>query len=469
MIFGVTLVAFSYFLYQGLSRNQQTEFDTALYNHAVDVAAAIDFTLLGNLIVQKDVLADGKKVFPFALGQSLIQIRRLDGRVLVTSEKLTNHRLPLSDQDVRVLLGQGANFQTLRQTPWEPTQKERPTEYRLLNYLISKPPFPSLVLQIAAPMSLLHNEREHTLSMLMVSIPLVLLVAAFGGWLISSRALAPVHRIIKTAKEIQASELSVRVPVPEEIELRELALTLNALLSRLEQAFNSQDRFIADASHQLKTPLAILRGELDMIRKYPPTDQEWNQYLDSASQEIDHLSRMVDDLLLLARVDIGSQALSFDRIRVDEVVLEALSRLKYLANEKRIQMCFNIEELEDSTQAMPNFEAKGDYELLRSLVYNLIENAIKYSPEGSQVALTLAETKTHIEVNVKDSGPGISENDLKHVFERFYRVQKDSQEVSGLGLGLSIAHRIAEAHNAQLTVESELGRGSTFRFQIKKI
>lgn len=460
-IFGTTLILFSALLYEKFIQTHQDEFDTALYNHAVDVAGAIDINLFGDLSLRSRILSGGEKLLPFSLGTSMLQIKAFDGPTLARSRNLGRAELPLSPTDVQQLATRGVSIRTIQWPDGKP--------YRLLNFVIDKPPVQRLILQIAVSTGFLDREQVQLLTFFMISIPAILVIATFGGLFLSRRALSPVAAIIEKTRDIQASHLSERVPVPaERDEIQQLALTLNELLNRLQQAFESQERFVADASHQLKTPLSILRGELDVLRMRAPTAEEMLTFLGSASQEIDYLSRMVEDLLMLARVDAGNGALAIRRLRFDEIALEAASRLEPLARKKDVKVRFNLVEADAGTgQTSEHFELSGDPDLLQSVMHNLIENAVKYSPAAATVDVTLVDEAERVVAMVKNPGPGIPPEQLSQIFERFFRASaKDS--APGLGLGLPIARRIAEAHGGSLTVRSDTQEGTTFRLEILK-
>ena len=457
LVSAVTLGVLSWFLYQGIKDSQQAAFDTSLYNHAVDVANATDLSVLGQLILKRDAIVDKEKFFPFPLGQSVVQFRTIDGAVFWSSRPLDFIRLPLSRQTMLETVNQGATFESTK----------GPREYRIVNYLMQKPPLPPLILQVAVPTTLLELERAQILSLFWALIPIALIATAFGGLWLAERALNPVKKITKTAQSIQAKELSARVPVPSETELKELALTLNELLSRLQKAFDGQEKFIADASHQLKTPLAIIRGEIDVFRRTGQNENASAPLLESVSQEINQLSKMVDDLLLLARFDSGLLSPQPEKLRVDEVVMEAVSQLDRLSREQKVDVRFDIEASpEDAT----GFEAMGDADLFRVLFFNLIENAIKYSPKPGLVKVRLASIRDGgtraIQVDVEDQGPGIDPGELSRVFDRFFRGSERQLQAPGVGLGLSIASRIAKLYGADLTAKSEIGKGATFSVRI---
>lgn len=457
LIFGVTIIALAVVLYQGIRRTQQAAFDTALHNYTVDIASGFDLTYLGDLVLRREALLEENKVFPFPLGQALVQVRGMEGELLLTSRRF-RRPFPISRAAVERAVREGTAFETLRLGG---------QEYRLIDYLVQRPSIPPLLLQVAVPLTALEKERGRILPLIWLLIPLALGAAAVVGLITATRALAPVYRIIDSARAIKPGDLSARVPVPEETELNQLALTLNDLLERLQMAFESQEQFIADASHQLKTPLAIIRGELDVFRKTPRTPEETAGLLLSLSQEVNQLAKMVDDLLLLARFDSGAPVPAFTVVRFDEILLEAVAQLDKRARDGGVEIAFNMQSLDDSGQAS-DFEAPGDADLLRGLFFNLIENAIKYSPHGRRVDVELTGSAEAIRVEVSDQGPGIEAEELDRVFDRFYRGSRRQHQIAGVGLGLSIAKRIAKFHGAELAVRSQVGEGTTFSFEIPK-
>ena len=445
VIFGIATIALTALLYRGVGDAQQIGFDTALHNYAVDVSGGFDVNFLGGLVLKKDAILEENKLFPFALGQSIVQFRTMSGNVLLTSRSF-DRALPISKDALDAAARDGFSFETytLGANP-----KDR-AAYRIINYLVKKDSLPPLILQVAAPLALIESERRQILPLIYVLIPLALLTAAVLGFFLSTRALKPVYRIIDTAKAIRPEQLSSRVPVPEETEMKELAITLNDLLARLQMAFESQERFIADASHQLKTPLAIVRGEIDVFRKISRSPEESNELLLSISQEVNQLSKVVDDLLLLARFDSGGLKPTFAKVRMDEVVLETIAQLDRFARDQSVMLDFHLD------AAATDFEAVGDTDLIKALLFNLIENAIKYSakPGGRAMVELMASDPHEITLSVSDNGPGITVDERERVFDRFFRGSQRQHLIAGVGLGLSIAKRIANLHSGKLIATS---------------
>jgi heavy metal sensor kinase len=465
LLFGASQTVLGILIYGMFVRSHQAQFDAALYNRALDIAQGIEINAFGDVSVRSDILSDNGKNFPFSTGRELVQILKSDGTIVARSAGLGSARLPLYIDDWQVLNRQGFALRTLavRELPKEFGAKDA---YRLLSYLVvdrflATPH--TFILQVAVPMTFLEATLASLLRLLLIAESLMLLGATLLGLIFSRRALAPVTAIIEKAQGLSPSNLSERVPVPAvDDELKTLSETLNELLARLQKAFESQERFVADASHELKTPLAILRGELDVLKLRERSPAEVAEFLSSAGQELNSLSGIVENLLLLARIDAGAGSLAMSRVRLDEVALDVVSKLGRRAKELKIDIRVKLEE------GAGGFEVPGDAGLLKSMVQNLVENALKFSPEGGSIGVKLGETADSVEFVVSDSGPGISPEDLAHVFERFYRAESTKQKAPGAGLGLAIVQRIVTAHGGKIDVESAPGQGASFRVRIKK-
>lgn len=454
-LFGGTFAVFSAFLYEAFERTQQSEFDAALYNYAVDVVDSIEVDLYGELSLKPQLLSDRGKIFPFTLGKAFFEIRGYDGKILARSRNLGQAALPFDPSGLARLANMGAQFRSVPPHAFpKPLMQSFGTErtpYRMITYLVDRPTTQKIALQIAVPETFLQRERAGLRTFLLIAVPLVMLAAVLISLILSRRAFRPVSAMIDKAREISASRLSERLPVPEvDDELQRLALTVNQLLGRLEQAFQSQERFVADASHQLRTPLAVLKGELGVLRSRTRSPEEIEQFFDSAGQEIDELSRTVTNLLTLARVDAGVGALQMGPVRLDEIAIDVVSRLKKLADAKQIQLRLNVGE-PAMASGRTAFEVRGDADLLAALVNNLVDNAIKYSPPQSLVEVEVDEHAGFGRLRVSDQGPGIPAGEREKVFERFRRLT--GARVSGSGLGLAIARQIVDVHQGRISIQ----------------
>src|SRR6266568_2553852 len=298
-----------------------------------------------------------------------------------------------------------------------------------------------------------------------------LLVAAIGGYWLAGKALRPVKMITRMANDINATDLRHRLHLQRKDEFGELAATFDHMLARLEAAFKRQAQFTADASHELRTPLTIIDLEINRALTQP---EAYRQVLEQIQAETEQMTTMVNSLLLLARADTGQMTLDLQEVDLSDVALASVERLLPLARQSQITL---------ATGDLPEVLVCGDPQYLGQVVANLIENGIKYtSGTGTRVYVELAiEQKRWGVVRVQDDGPGISEEHLPSLFERFYRVDKarsrrqkesvqsskpDQGKPGGSGLGLSIAQWIVQAHGGEIRVKSKIGAGSLFEVRL---
>jgi signal transduction histidine kinase len=470
-IFGSTLIIFCSLLYRNFITDQQNAFDIALYNHAIDIAQGI--TLEGNnLVVSPEVLSTGGKIFPFSTGNVFIQVLTLQGIEMGRSRNLGNAHLPPPMQNWQILFQSRGIFQTVTTRELQiKSHPGGPSIFRLLSSVAPGQMNRNFILQVAVPETLLTQVTQDLQRFLWIGVPFTLILAMFAGLYLSKKALAPVSDMIEKANSLSPNHLSERIPVPPtNDELHRLAITLNTLLDKLQRAFESQERFIADASHELKTPLAILRGELDVFRGRIRTSEEVSTFTASALQELNYLSRVVEDLLILARVDTGTAIIAKGPVQIEEVVIDVISKLEILGRPKDVKIRLLLSEKGQPQPLGENlFLVQADSDLLRVLVKNLIENAIKYSPPGQITEVNLQGDAQEIHLSVKDFGPGIPAEIIPKIFQRFYRGPASAHpQLPGAGLGLAIAQRIAEIYGGSVEVHSIVGVETTFTAHIKK-
>jgi len=280
-----------------------------------------------------------------------------------------------------------------------------------------------------------------------------LTAALVGGWAVAGAALRPIARIVETARSIAHSRnFSRRVEVPPyRDEVGHLVETFNAMLASLEEAYRTQQRFVADASHELRAPLTAIQGNLDLLRRHPEmaaSDRE--EALAEARREADRLTHLVADLLVLARADAGVQ-LNRRAVDLDVILLEAFRTGRQLTRGQVLEL-----------ESVEPARVEGDAERLTQLVLILLDNAIRYTPSPGRITLGLRRIDHTVEISVRDTGVGIGPEDLPRVFERFYRADPArSRDAGGTGLGLPIARWIAEQHGGDLSLRSTPGRGTT--------
>jgi len=300
-------------------------------------------------------------------------------------------------------------------------------------------------------------------ALFLIAIPLLIASAATGGWFLAKRSLAPVSAMAARAAEIGASTLHERLPVVTDDELGALATVLNELLDRLERSFGQQRRFMADASHELRTPAAVVRAEADVtLARESRSEAEYRASMAVVQDAARRLTRIVDDIFLLARADAGHLVLQPASLHLEDVAHDAVRAVQHIAHARRVRV-----DLGDVIAA----PIRGDADLLGRVLLNLLDNAIKHAREGGAVRVALRCNGSACEVSVVDDGGGIPPDQHERVFERFYRVdaarsRSERSATSGAGLGLPISRRIAEMHRGRLDlVESRPGR-TEFRLSL---
>ncbi len=315
---------------------------------------------------------------------------------------------------------------------------------------------PTGVLQASEKMTVVDTTQRALLIVIAGGSLLALSIAGLAMWISTDQILKPLKAATEVAMHIShADDLSRRIPyrgLPDD-EVGQLIRAFNHTLSRLENQFHMQRRFMADVGHELRTPLTVVKGNVGLMRRMGQMDVE---SLDSIENEVDRLTRLVGDLLLLAQAEAGKIPLNRDLVELDTLVLEVLSEMHVLAGDK-LQL-----RLGDIDQVL----VCGDRDRLKQVLVNLVGNGIKYTPSGGEVLVGLGKENNLARLTVSDNGPGIAPDILPHIFERFYRAEKSrtrtQQDGKGFGLGLSIAYWIVRNHNGRIEVSSKEGRGTTF-------
>lgn len=334
-------------------------------------------------------------------------------------------------------------------------------KFRVLKQRIQPAGCPAAILQFATVIdpksvpSTLHKTFQDPGHVFSVTFFVLLLFTPLFGYVFMKRAFAPIHTLVKSARSITAEDLSHRIEgVNSRDEIGELADTFNEMIARLDESFQHVQQFSGDVAHELKTPLTALKGEVEVALRKDRPPQEYRSILASVLENTDKLSQTVEDLLFLARLDARTISVMTDRASLDEILLEVYEITSTPARNKQIAL---------NLQMLDTVEIAGDPGLIRRLLTNLVSNAIQYTPAGGKVDLALEASQHEACITVRDTGIGIPERALPHIFNRFYRVdQARSHGTGGSGLGLAIARKIAEAHDARITVESQVGKGTTF-------
>ena len=310
-------------------------------------------------------------------------------------------------------------------------------------------------LQLGTSLAIVDSTQRLLLWVLFIGAAVSMSLAGLAGWISTNQALAPLEMVTQTALQItRADDLSRRIPYrgPSDDEVGQLINAFNQTLSRLENLFHTQRRFLADVGHELRTPLTVIKGNIGLMRRMNCTDEE---SMDGIESEVERLTRLVGDLLLLAQAESGKMPLAHGVVELDTLVLEVLNQMRVLTKD-RLQL-----RLGEIDQVL----VCGDKDRLKQVLVNLVGNAIKYTPNGGEVVVGLGKAENKARITVSDNGPGIPVEDLPHIFERFYRGEKSrtrSKDGKGFGLGLSIAYWIVRNHGGLIEVSNQQPHGTAF-------
>ncbi len=316
-----------------------------------------------------------------------------------------------------------------------------------------------VVIQAATSFETINYATRGLVAIITASVGMALVGSVGIGLLLSERALKPIDSVTRAAEQIAAADdlktrLDYRGPMDE---IGRLVHVFNQMMQRLENLFSVQQRFVADVSHELRTPLTAIRGHVDLIKRYGMDADS----LEAIESESERMSRMVSDLLLLARADYGGLALNPEPLDLDVIVSEVFREARVLAKDRDLKI---------TVLDYEPVRVNGDADRLKQLLFNLVSNALKFTSDGGQITLNLRKTETDAVIEVQDTGIGIAPEDLSRVFDRFYQTEPSRvRKGEGAGLGLSIARWIAEAHHGRISVESQLGEGTTFTVTIPHI
>jgi two-component system OmpR family sensor kinase len=413
--FTLLLVLFSVFLYSVLARSLVARLDDKLLSQASTAAALLEDEIReANGDLSK---AAAETVFDMSLGRGAIAILS-DGKPLA-GDPTTHAR-----RATRHLVVNGHSIDVISMESMESVD----SNLRIVRRVI------------------------------FIALPLFLLLAGIGGYLLTARTLAPLQSMAAQARDITGANLDRRLDIGGAAEeFATLAASFNELLARVDQSFDTMRRFVADASHELRTPLSVIRGEADVALTQDRSPAEYREALGIILDESRRLSRLVDDLLNLARADGGHVKLQIREFYFNELVADCCRSVHSLAGARRITL---------ECHADIDLPFSGDEELLRRLVINLLDNAIRYTPPGGTVKAEVGRAHglpSSVHLRISDTGIGISPDAAPHVFDRFFRADKArSRADGGFGLGLSIVKWIAESHHGAVELDSTPSEGTSF-------
>jgi heavy metal sensor kinase len=349
-----------------------------------------------------------------------------------------------------------------RERRFDSVQDENERPYRLVTGPIQPKHHPDMILQVGMYMGRLHGRFASLRKYLIVVLVALAMLATFGGWFLASRSLKPIDTLIADLSHVESSTLDERLKVGTGgTEIDRLRTAVNRMLGRLEDAFERLHSFTADVAHELRTPIATLQCRLEVALSKARTVEDSQQALDDVLQQTTELTSLVENLLFLARMD-GEVALpNVQSIDLSTLLEDLAEPFTMLAEEKHIDIRFDSD---------GQVRTRGDAVLLRRLFGNLIDNALRYTPEGGQVTVHCEPEAATCVVTVEDTGIGIEPDALAHIFERFYRADESrTRSAGGAGLGLSIVRRIVELHNGSIDIDSTQGEGTTVRVTLPRV
>jgi len=443
------LVLFGASMYVGLERYLTWTLRDSLSKQARQIAE----TLLANVNQSGDayVVDEIKEHYAPETNDRFLRVTRADGSILYASGVPNDKSFDPSK--VPLLTG--------------PMDQEFSREEHLSDgseLLISRLPFTArdgsrFLIEAGAPYKQVEDVSRGLLLALAIVLPIVVAVAIGGGYMLMRRALRPVDEITRSAERITSRNLSERLPLAHTgDELERLSISLNQMIARLEEAFHYIRRFTADASHELRTPLTVMRGELEAMAQQPQLAPEVRETIGSVLEETERLTKIVESLLAISRLDAGEAQMERMEFDLADLVATTTEQMRLLAEDKKISLYCD---------AAREVEVEGDRARLKQVVVNLLDNAIKYTPKGGSINIRVRPTKGSAVLEVEDNGIGMPSAALPHVFDRFYRIDKArSRQMGGAGLGLSIIKSICTAHGGWVEVESSEGQGSRFRVEL---
>jgi len=443
LILCVTLVVSGVVIYTLLQRSLNNDVDNTLRIYSNEVYTALDTSKLTDPLDYNAVCSCLPSVDRFASPGIYIQLADKNGNIMGKSNNMGTQYLPVDQSLVGPVLQGDVRVSTVTASDG--------TRLRVMNSPL-KLGNQTLIVEVGHSLKQIDNTMSSVRWAILGGVLAALALVGISGGVLVRRALSPVGRITRTAQNIElSSDLSRRVGYKGSMdEVGQLATTFDHMIEHLERDFESQKHFIADASHDLRSPLTVLRGNLDLLKRNLG-EGERQESLKAMEGEAERMGRIVNDLLLLAEVESG-QMKRRELVSLKEILLEGAARGQQLVPNTSIV----IGRLED-------LSVMGDTYMLKRLLANLIDNAIAYTPDGGIVTLSLFRDGDRARLEVADNGRGIAPEHIPHIFDRFYRVdQARSRTKGGSGLGLAIVKAIAEQHQEKVTVTSELGKGSTF-------
>jgi len=469
LILAVTFSAFAFVLYFHVSASLKNELDDVLLTKAEGIARSINTYWDTE---KMDALRHGARKNVFSkinnsnflkiagrwveersndaeLMDISVQIYKPDGKLIASSPNAPPE-LNISEKILPVLVTR----KTFYEDRHIPVAQDAFLDLRVLQIPVLENGKAAYIVQVAAPLESIWTALQGLKFILFLLLPVtVVLASMFAGEFLASITLKPLKAMIRTARQITAENMSLRIPPPEtKDEIRQLAETFNDMLEKIHRVLISQKQFIQDVSHELRTPLTIMRGELEVALKRPRSPEEYSIILQSNLDEVMKIAKLLEELLALARLDNSTTGLTREPTNITTLMRDILDDMGILARQKGIGIEFTCQD---------EITLPLDRDKIMRAFINLLDNAIKYTHDNGKIAVDIRRDDSGAIITVSDTGIGIPGPDLPRIFDRFYQVDT-SRSSEGFGLGLSIAKAIIDAHGGSICVASDQGRGTTF-------
>ena len=456
LLLAVTLFSFSIVLYGSFSKALINNLDDLLSSRAEGVVDSVhtywhDKNNVSDMAPFLDIARDWveEKSKDPELMQIFVQILSVKAQRLIATKSMP-FIAPIPKSDIEDVLAGDDSFNSLSGVFVD----GKKAKFRVYTRPVIEDGKVVYIVQAAGPIELISIASGSLMVILFIMLPLTIILAGIPGVLLAGLTLKPVATMINTLKHITAENLKLKIHIPDtKDEVRYLADTFNDMIERLDRSFSSQQNFIKDISYELKAPLFVLKGELATVLSKHSSKEEYEAMLRKGMKELDQFSKIIDNLIVLARFDNSQMPIEIKKVNLTRVIEEVLKSAKAAAGEKDIVLSSFLQDV---------IILDGDKERLKRLFTNLVDNAVKYTRRNGKVIVAAHKGKDFANITVSDTGIGIPEDEISYIFDRFYQISKSRSPKGGFGLGLSVAKSIAESHKGNITVESQPGKGSTF-------
>jgi heavy metal sensor kinase len=450
LLIAVAIVCVSLARYEIASYRSRQSFDNALLHDARIFASHLQ-------VGDKSFTVSAQN----ANARNASALQELEHYFILTNMEGRVFREDLHNRYLRIMFRRGELNEILRQhSGFGEVPAADGSAYRFVSLPFDTKAFGEVtVVHIGRSMEPLKGVAREYLNFSLYSVPLIIAVSALVGWLLAARALKPFEEITRTAEKITHENLNTQIVTEhKEEEIQRLVQSFNSMVQRLDESFQQMRKFNADVAHELRTPLAIIQGETEVALRSPNVPEEIYSVLSSNLEELDRLTRIVNDMLTLSEAEAGRQVLVKEPVNVRELLEDLVDQMRLLAMDRSIQI---------DVQGFTDLYVDADKLWIRRAVINLLDNAIKYSKPGGRIEVSASSHDLQIYLKIKDYGIGISQQDLPHIFDRLYRADPArSRDNGGAGLGLALVKWIIEAHNGTVHVASQPDLGTSFEITL---